>query len=201
MTSQIVFMEHNPITMSKKPTSPSSLSSFVSGILLRPNISYERSGYSYTSTIGLRSFTLDISHGEVMFRGKWFRGGEQTDLDQYLFERGIAVKRGLVDLDEIRRRSYPGGALLIEEMKYDPDIKSPAISRAKSFLKVSVTNYSLSVTDAQFLSVSKGLLLHNRTKDPIPPNEWVPLYRPGSVFDPIPDDGPINLETTDHVIF
>lgn len=204
MTSQIVFMEHNPLTMLKRPNSPTALSNFFYQICMHPQRSYGRTEYTYTSDIvnELRgNFTIEMFGKQVEFKGRYFRN--QGSINEYLLDRGIALRKTLVDLTEIRRVSgATGNILLIEEMKYLPSISVLTVSRAKAILKVSNNNtFGHSSADLQFLGMQKGVLVHARTKDPIPPNEWIPLYRPGSILSAIPEYEPINLETCEHVIF
>lgn len=205
MTSQIVFMEHNPMTMLKRPNSPYALSNFFYQVCSYPQRSYTRTEYTYTSDIVsefLGNFTIELFNRQVEFKGRYFRN--QGSINEYLLDRGIALRKTLVDLAVIRQRAGSiGGILLIEEMKYATGISDMAVNRVKSILKVAAgNNTSGSVsTDRQFLGVQKGLLAHAKTKDLIPPDQWIPLYRPGTVFGAIPEHEPINLETCEHVIF
>ncbi len=205
MTSQIVFMEHNPLTMLKRPNSPSALSNFFYQICSTPHRSHQRSDYIYASDIvnELRgNFTIELFGSQMAFKGRYFRS--QGSINEYLQERDIALRQTLVNLAVIRQRAgSTGSILLLEEMKYTAGIADIVVNRAKSILKVASSgNTSGSVSaDNQFLSVQKGILIHARTKDPIPPDQWIPLYRPGSILSAIPEHEPINLETCEHVIF
>jgi hypothetical protein len=143
---------------------------------------------------------MTIMTGQVEFKGKFFR--EQAYVNQYLLDRGIAIKLGLVDMREIRNRAGSGsGILFIEEIKYSgATLGSMAVSRAKALLKIPASTTGHHDLDTQFLGVKAGKLIHTRSGDLIPPDEWVPLYRPGSILGPVEEGLPINLEEVEHVI-
>lgn len=205
MTSQIVFMEHSPLTMLKRANNPQSLGNFLYSICNYPHHGRSRDCMEYIPTSEedpsqQGTFHLTIMHDQVEFRGTFFRN--QLCVNNYLINRGIAIKLGLVNMTDIRSRVGSGAILFIEEMKYSgTTLSSMAISRAKALLKIPSSTTGHYDRDRQFLGVKAGKLVHTRSGDLIPSNEWVPLYRPGSIFGPISDDAPINLETCEHVIF
>lgn len=204
MTSQIVFMEHSPITMLKRANSPQSLGNFLYSVCNYPHHSREREDLRYSPNFEENSlqgsFHMTIMTGQVEFKGKFFR--EQAYVNQYLLDRGIAIKLGLVDMREIRNRAGSGsGILFIEEIKYSgATLGSMAVSRAKALLKIPASTTGHHDLDTQFLGVKAGKLIHTRSGDLIPPDEWVPLYRPGSILGPVEEGLPINLEEVEHVI-
>lgn len=204
MTSQIVFMEHNPITTWKRARSPSSLSNFLHNLCQFPS-SYRHREYLEYFPESLSeyhgSFRISILTGQVEFKGKFFRN--QEAVNTYLIERGIAIKLGLVNFTAISQRGGGRGSVLfIEEMKYSEEhLSSMAISRAKALLKIPRSPEGDYNYDHQFLGIKAGKFVHTRSGDLIPPNEWIPLYRPGSIFKEVLEDAPINLEEVEHVIF
>lgn len=204
MTSQIVFMEHSPITTWKRARSPGSLSTFLYNLCQFPASHRSREYLEYfPESLGEHygSFRLSVLNDQIEFKGKFFRN--QAAINAYLIERGIAIKLGLVNFVAISQRSGGrGSVLLIEEMKYSEEhLSSMAISRAKALLKIPRSPECDYNDDYQFLGIKAGKFVHTRSGDLIPPNEWIPLYRPGSIFRDVPDDVPINLEEVEHVIF
>lgn len=204
MTSQIVFMEHSPLTMLKRASSPNTLSNFLYSICSYPHHVRARAEMEYTPEFSgddsQGSFHIKILRGQVEFRGKFFRN--QTRIDNYLVSRGIALKLGLVNLHAIRSQVGGSCVLFLEEIKYSSiTISRMAIDRAKSLLKVPTSTTGHYDRDLQFLTVKAGKLAHSRSGDLIPPDQWVPLYRQGSIFGTVAEDELINLEEVEHVIF
>lgn len=208
MTSKIVFMEHNPLTMLKKPISPSNLGSFTHRICSSPaslhnlyrvatyvpaevsGMEYPRSGY----------FKLSFYEEALELAGVFFRN--QETIDEYLLSRNIAIKRPLVDLNVVAARSMRGGGvLLFEKIKYSVTNNVKVTNMAKAMLRVSNDVQAGISGDSPLLRVRGGKLVHSRTGDSVPEDVWIPLYRPGTIFGEVPTDVPIDLESCDHVIF
>ena len=166
-------------------------------------MSYELAGYKYRPISGGQSngdFEIIIDGGEVYFRGKYFSA--QEPINRFLYSKGVAIRTGLVDFGRIRQYSgRNGGMLLLESIFYQGDAGPKSRNEAKRFLTVAKSPSTIHAEDEGFLVVKNGKLCHARTGDLIPPDEWVPLYRPGSVLDGTQVLGPIDLEVTEHVIF
>lgn len=208
MSSQTVFMEHSPLTMLKRPLSPNNFEHFMYRICSGPSShhSLHRVGSYTPANVDDRNspttgaFTLAFYGGALELGGVFFRN--QTVLNEYLLAKGIAVKKSLVDLNFIASRGVRGGGVLfLEKIKYIVTQNPKVLNMAKTMLKVSNDSSKGIAEDSPFLRVRGGKLVHSRTGDSIPEDQWIPLYRPGTIFGEVPTDTPIDLEVCDHVIF
>lgn len=189
--------------MLKRPMSPPVFSNLTHQICYYPSSPYSRNGdYTYQphrDGDAEGSFQLSIFGGEVQFRGRWF--STQEAVDNYRRRRGIALNSVLTDFNTIRGVSRGGGSVIFfEEIFYAKPVSQRALIRIKALLKTTTDPLGSHGRDKNFLYVRLGELLHVRTGQSIPPNEWVPLYRHGSIFGQQPDDL-VNTESYEHAIF
>lgn len=201
-------MEHNPLTIVTAPIRPSNLFTFCERVLRRPW--YETSGCDRGITLNVSGagdhrqlegdFQISI-YETFRLKGKFFRSLEQ--LLPYLTSKGIALNHLYVDQDRMpRHRGSPGSyhVLIFEEFLYNKSAypTTPTSStRLKSLLTVGPAKED--GTFQSFFETNRGSLYHYRTKELIPEDTWIPLYRTGSLFQN--EEEPINLETCEHVIF
>lgn len=146
-------------------------------------------------TFTIQIFDRGVSVIEV--GGSYFR--LQEDLDAYLLTRGIALHRSLVALNLLRRiNGNSSSVILLETLKYVSTASRNAITKLNSFLREARPNDDPLPASPSFLGLRNGGLVHLRSKDIVPPDTRIPLYRPGNVLGELTE--PVNLDTVDYVI-
>lgn len=197
MTSQIVFMEHNPLTTQTMESSTSGFRDVIQNFLYYPRARTSSQGSFQIDNLH-RTFSLDLA-GMAFFKGRYFR--RPDEVKEYLQRRGIASDLTKLDYDSMATPHVPRNQVasyhlaLLEEFRYVKDsegIVPPSVrNRVQILLKSATSKYPLFLwKDKQFI--------HERTKEPIPDDTWIPLYRTGTILESAEE--PFDLSQVKHVI-
>ncbi len=187
MTSTLVFMEHNPISLAMRPKAPISFSNFMYRCVIYPRSNYGHEGSDLMYRSDGNKFSLKFYSDAAQITGSVF--WDQDLLDEYLSGNGIMIKKALVDLGDQQRVAWSSGILLLENFKYTREITKTLSQRVRELFKVG--------TESMF-HVKNQSFVHTRTGEALPRDEWIPMYRKGNILHS--GEGPVTLENSTYVI-
>lgn len=99
------------------------------------------------------------------------------------------MKKEYYDLDLLRGTNRYTGVLFLEELKYSKITKFSIDKLRKLFC----------IGSDHMFTVRNGDLIYLKTKEAMPKDEWIPLFREGNI---LPDgNGDLTLETSVYAIF
>lgn len=161
-------MDHLPLTRETIPNDLLNLCAFLQRCVGSPSFSAVgcNRGMYYDPGMGEPKFTMRVgSFGTLALRGSFFR--TQAMLHDYQVRRQI-------DMPEVWSITSGRSILILEEIFQASGPLYPTLVRRLNLLLR--TNDGLAVP---LLKNVKGRLEHYKTKDPIPLDEWCPLFISG----------------------